>query len=164
MSRPGFDPLQARRRHAARMAAVQALYQVSQSGDSASEVIRQFEKHRFDASGDEATIADPDREFFRAVVSGASERRDELDTLIGGSLLAGWTLGRVEQVIRAILAAGAFELMARPDIPAKVVVNEYADLAHDFHAASEAGFVNSVLDKLARRLRAGEFEPALNQS
>lgn len=164
MSRANFDPLQAKRRHAARMAAVQALYQLSQSGDSAKEVISQFEKHRFDASGDEATIADPDKEFFRALVNGASERREELDALIDGSLLAGWTLGRIEQVIRAILEAGAFELTARPDIPAKVVINEYADLAHDFHAASEAGFVNSVLDKLARRLRASEFEPALKHN
>ena len=164
MTRPAFDPQQAKRRHAARMAAVQALYQVGQSGDSADEVIRQFEKHRFDASGDEASIADPDREFFRSVVNGAADQRDQLDELIGSALLAGWTLGRIEQVIRAILEAGAFELVSRPDIPAKVVINEYADLAHDFHAASEAGFVNSVLDKLARRLRAGEFEPAAKQS
>jgi N utilization substance protein B len=149
-----------RKRSAARLAAVQALYQLGQiATDTPTDVIEQFTRHRFTTDGEEAPAVEPDGDFFTAIVSGASQRRGEIETLIGSALATGWTVERIERVSRAILIAGTFELMARDDVPAKVAINEYVEIAHAFYEDNEPGFVNSVLDRLAHRLRAAEFEP-----
>ncbi len=149
-----------RKRSAARLAAVQALYQLGQiATDTPTEVIEQFIKHRFTTAAEEAPAVQPDSDFFEAIVAGASQRRGEIEEMIGGALSVGWTVARIERVSRAILVAGVFELLAREDVPAKVVINEYVEIAHAFYDDNEPGFVNSVLDRLARQVRAAEFEP-----
>lgn len=153
-----LDAAAGRRRSAARLAAVQAIYQMAQTGEAAGEVVRQFEDHRFDAAPDEAAIADPDRSFFADLVAGAAGRREELEALIGTALARNWSLARIEQVVKAILTVGVFELKYRPDVPAPVVINEYVEIAHAFYAEGEPGFVNSVLDRLGQELRSGELE------
>ena len=153
-----IDAATGRKRSAARLAAVQALYQLGQiATDTPTEVIEQFVQHRFTTAGEEAPAVEPDAEFFTAIVAGASQRRAEIEAMIGGALSEGWTVERIERVARAILVAGVFELVARQDVPAKVAINEYVEIAHAFYDDSEPGFVNSVLDRLARHLRPGEF-------
>jgi len=160
MKSPPLDAAAGRKRSAARLAAVQALYQLGQiASDTPTDVIDQFVRHRFTTGDEEAPAVEPDGAFFEAIVAGASQRRGEIEELIGGALSAGWSIGRIERVSRAILMAGVFELLAREDVPAKVAINEYVEIAHAFYDDNEPGFVNSVLDRLARRLRPGEFEP-----
>lgn len=151
------DSVVGRRRGAARMAAVQALYSIGQGGGSPAQVVSEFNDHRFATADEAGTAIEPDREFFGALVSGSSARRKEIDALLGASLAANWSLERVEKVVYAILQAGAFELLDRSDVPAKVVINEYVDIAHAFYEGGEPGFVNSVLDRIARDLRPEEF-------
>jgi N utilization substance protein B len=158
----------AQRRGAARVAAVQALYQIELTGASPDRVLREFVAHRMgeDAGGarplgeaDEA-VGEADRELFAAIVRGASERRAELDTMVGSALAQGWTLERMDRVLRALLRAGAFELFARPETPARVAITEYVAVANAFYEGREPAFVNGVLDKLARVLRPDEMAGA----
>ena len=137
-------------RRAARLAAVQALYQMELAGVGAEEVAEEFVAHRF---GDE----DADIEFFRAIVAGVPDHQAEIDKAIAACLSENWTLARVDSILRAILRAGGFELVGRKDVPAKVVIDEYVGIAHDFFAGDEPGFVNAALDRMARRKRAPEF-------
>jgi N utilization substance protein B len=141
------------RRAAARIAAVQALYQIDLTAGEADKVIAEFRQHRIDGEGAKA-----DRDFFGAIVDGVSARHAEIDALLTPLLAEGWALPRLETVLRAILRAGAFELLARGDVPARVVIDEYVGVAHAFFSDKEPGVVNGILDRLARRLRAGEFE------
>jgi transcription antitermination protein NusB len=155
----------AQRRGAARVAAVQALYQIELTGTSPDRVLREFVAHRIDAppeadaSSDEA-VGETDRELFAAIVRGASERRTELDEMVGSALAEGWSLERMDRVLRALLRAGAFELFARPETPARVAITEYVGVANAFYEGREPGFVNGVLDKLARALRPEEMAGA----
>jgi N utilization substance protein B len=146
-----------RRRSAARMAAVQALYSIGQGGGSPKDVVGEFNDHRFATADEAGTLIEPDREFFSSLVSGSSARRKEIDALLSSSLAKNWSLERIEKVVYAILQAGVFELMDRADVPAKVAINEYVDIAHAFYADSQPGFVNSVLNRIARDLRPEEF-------
>jgi len=158
----------AQRRGAARLAAVQALYQIELTGSAPDRVLREFVAHRIDAparaageapdeaAADEA-VGETDRELFAAIVRGASERRAELDEMVGSSLAEGWSLERMDRVLRALLRAGAFELFARPETPARVAIAEYVGVANAFYEGREPGFVNGVLDKLARVLRPDEM-------
>jgi N utilization substance protein B len=146
-----------RRRSAARMAAVQALYSIGQGGGSPKEVVGEFNDHRFATPDEAGTPIEPDREFFSSLVSGSSARRKEIDALLSSSLAKNWSLERIEKVVYAILQAGVFELLDRADVPAKVAINEYVDIAHAFYADSQPGFVNSVLDRIAREVRPDEF-------
>jgi len=153
----GDPPAKARRtgasrRAAARLAAVQALYQIDLAGAPAAAVLREFVDHRLGGR------SDTDRELFVDIVEGASERGPALDELTAPLLAEGWTLGRLDRVLRAILRAGAFELEARADIPARVVINEYVDVAHAFFDGKEPSVVNGVLDRLARILRPLDLE------
>ncbi len=157
----------AQRRGAARIAAVQALYQIELTGASPDRVLREFVAHRIgevphpkDEAGAEEAIGEPDRELFAAIVRGASERRHELDEMVGTALAAGWSLERMDRVLRALLRAGAFELFARPETPARVAIAEYVGVANAFYEGREPGFVNGVLDKLARVLRPEEMAGA----
>lgn len=159
MPRPRERPVLNKRR-AARFAAVQALYQVELLGASPEAVIREFGEHRlarlFEPFEVEQPSPDVDREWFEIVVRGAWAARDRLDPAISSCLAEGWTLARCGFLLRATLRAGAFELAERTDVPIKVVINEYVELAHLFFDASEPAFVNAVLDRLAPQLRTGE--------
>lgn len=137
-------------RRAARLAAVQALYQMELAGVGAEEVAEEFVAHRF---GNE----DADIEFFRAIVAGVPAHQAEIDKAIAACLSENWTLARVDSILRAILRAGGFELVGRKDVPVKVVIDEYVGIAHDFFTGDEPGFVNAALDRMARRKRAKEF-------
>ena len=148
------------RRHKARLAAVQALYQIDLAGTPPGAVIEEWRRHRLGKSaspGGEGTTGAVDAALFADVVDGAWQRRADIDGLLRPALAEDWTLERLETVLRAALRAAVYELMARADVPARVVINEYVDVAHAFFAGREPAFVNGLLDRLARRLRPAEF-------
>jgi len=145
-----------RRRTAARLAAVQALYQIELAGAPADSVITEFVHHRIGRDHDDMRFGDADPEFFAALVRGADARRGELDALLSDALTPEWPLARLESVLRAILRGGAYELLACGDVPAAVVISEYLDIGHAFFAGKEPGLINGVLDRLARSLRPEE--------
>lgn len=140
-------------RSVSRLAAVQAIYQSDLTGTAPTLVIDEFIGHRLGREVEEVAYKSADQAFFADVVKGSFERREEIDQAISDVLPAKWPLPRLENLVRAILRAGAYELMARPDVPTPVVINEYVDVAHAFYSGSEPGFVNGVLDALAHRLR-----------
>ena len=142
-------------RSAARLAALQALYQLEMTGNAPDEVVQEFLEHRFGPESGHATAQD--EEFFADVVHGVLRHQMEIDRSIARSLASGWTLARIDSILRALLRAATYELVARRDVPAKVVIDEYVELARDFFAGEEPGFVNAVLDRLAHRKRAPEF-------
>jgi N utilization substance protein B len=145
-------------RTAARVAAVQALYQMDMAGTDLNAVIDEFVLLRFPrAPGDEAA-AGADPTFFAETLRGVLRRQRDIDPQIDQQLAEGWRLKRVDSIVRAILRAGVFELMERGDVPARVVINEYINVAHSFFSEDEPKVVNGVLDKLARRLRPAEFD------
>ena len=137
----------------ARLAALQALYQLEITGGAAGDVVQEFIDHRFGRDADAAH----DEAFFSDIVNGVLKHQVEIDRAIAGSLAAGWTLGRIDSILRALLRAGAYELIARADVPARVAIDEYVELARDFFDGEEPKFVNAVLDKLAHTKRAEEF-------
>lgn len=139
-------------RHCARLAAVQALYQMEMSGAGADEVAQEFFEHRFA----ELPFA-PDSEFFSAILNGVPQHQVVIDRAIAGALSEKWKLERVDSILRAILRSAVFELVGRPDVPAKVVIDEYVAVASAFFGGDEPGFVNASLDTIARRKRASEF-------
>jgi N utilization substance protein B len=139
-------------RHGARLAAVQALYQMELAGAGADEVTEEFITHRF-ADFTEA----PDTAFFSALVAGVPQHQVEIDQAIAACLSENWTMARIDSILRAILRAAAFELIGRRDVPARVVIDEYVGLSREFFSGDEAGFVNGALDTMARRKRAKEF-------
>lgn len=141
------------RRQAARLAAVQALYQWQEGQDAPAEIIEQFLKVRTGESGEGGMRRDADRPLFRDVVEGTASKRDELEALVSASLAEDWTWARVDRLVRAILLAGAYELAHRPDVPLRVVINEYVEIAHAFYDKAEPSFINSVLDGVARQAR-----------
>jgi N utilization substance protein B len=140
-------------RSVARLAAVQALYQMEVSGGGSETVIREFLDHRFDADLEGQTLAPADKEYFAAIVRGVVERQVEIDHAIVIRLADGWRLERLDATVRAILRSGAFELIARPDAPTEVVINEYVEVAKAFFEGPEAGFINGALDGLAQDVR-----------
>jgi N utilization substance protein B len=145
-------------RSAARLAAVQGLYQMDLAQTDLNAVIREFTTHRFGKTEGEDAIARADATFFAELLRGVVRRQRDIDPMVDQQLAAGWHLTRVDSILRAILRAGVFELLERPDVPGRVVINEYIDVAHAFFGEDEPKVVNGVLDKLARRLRAVEFE------
>jgi transcription antitermination protein NusB len=146
-----------RKRTAARLAAVQALYQIELTQAEPRLVIEEFLAHRFGESAKGEDFGAADQEFFGAVAGGAAAHQAELDRAIAAALTPDWPLNRLESVLRAILRCGAFELAHRPDVAPEIVINEYLDITHAFFGEKEPGLVNGVLDSLARRLRAGEL-------
>jgi len=139
-------------RRAARIAAVQALYQMELAGGGAEETLAEFVAHRFDAFD----VA-PDRDFFAAILRGVPQHQVEIDRSIAGALASGWSLARIDSILRAVLRSGLYELVARRDVPARTVIDEYVGVTRAFFGGEEPGFVNGVLDRLAKRKRAGEF-------
>ncbi|HIF09138.1 MAG TPA: transcription antitermination factor NusB [Sneathiellales bacterium] len=148
-----------RARSAARLAAVQALYQIQISGGASREVVREFVTHRLgtEIEGDVYIAADTD--FFSDLVIGTERRLQEIDKLIAHALSSNWSLDRLERLMRAVLRAGTYELVARPDVPTKVIIDEYVDVAHAFFSEKEPGFVNGVLDRLGKSVRHGGSTP-----
>lgn len=147
------------RHSAARLAAVQALYQIEITGALTGSVIDEFVEHRLGAADVEASRgARANEALFRQLVRGAAVRGSDIDERLAPLLAQGWSIERIDVILRNILRLGAFELMARPEAPARVVVKEYVDLADAFFSGGEPGVVNAILDRLARELRPGELE------
>jgi N utilization substance protein B len=142
-------------RSAARLAAVQALYQKEMEGTPLALLLHEFHEHRLGATIEDVTYAPAEQPFFDDLVSGVDARSDEIDGLIAGNLGKGWTLERLDKPMRQILRAGVYELLARIDVPTATVISEYVDVAHAFYEKREAGFVNGLLDAVARAVRAG---------
>lgn len=143
----------ANKRGAARLAAVQALYQMDIGGTGVLEVVNEYEMHRLGKELDGDLYRQADVSWFRAIVSGVVEQQRELDPLIRSSLTKDWPLSRLDSTLRAILRAGAFELSNRKDVPVAVIVTEYVDIATAFFQEDEPKLTNAVLDRLAGKLR-----------
>ena len=142
-----------RSRSAARLAAVQALYQQEMEDTPLPRLLREFHDHRLGATIGDETYHEAERDFFDDIVTGADGRRAQIDTLISDRLAEGWTLERLDRPMRAILRAGAYELIARSDVPVGSVISEYVDVAHAFYDKRESGFVNGLLDAIAKEAR-----------
>jgi transcription antitermination protein NusB len=140
-------------RSAARLAAVQALYQLEMEGTPMAQLLREFHEHRLGATIEDVTYANAEVDFFNDVVKGVDARRDEIDGHIAAKLSEGWSIDRLDRPMRQIIRAGTYELLARKDLPAGVIINEYVDVADAFYAKREKGFVNGVLDAIAKAVR-----------
>jgi transcription antitermination protein NusB len=148
-----MSQVRSRSRSAARLAAVQALYQQEMEGTPLPRLLHEFHEHRLGATIEDEQYHEAERDFFDDIVTGADARREEIDALISGRLAEGWTLERLDRAMRAILRAGAYELIARPDVPVASVISEYVDVAHAFYDKRESGFVNGLLDAIAKDAR-----------
>lgn len=146
------------RRSVARLAAVQALYQLELGGAGAEAVIAEFLDHRLAEELDGLSLGPTDRRLFEALVRAIAKERRELDDILAAVLAEDWPVERLETLVRIVLRAGAYELAHRTDIPARVVIKEYVDLADAFFGGKEPGLINGVLDRLAHDLRPEEFE------
>jgi N utilization substance protein B len=140
-------------RAAARLAAVQALYQQEMEGVALAALLHEFHHHRLGATIDDAEFAEADVPFFDDLVGGVDARREEIDRRIGEKLAKGWSLERLDKPMRQILRAGTYELIARADVPTNAVISEYLDVADAFYDKPEKGFVNGLLDALAKDVR-----------
>ncbi len=145
------------RRQAARLAAVQALYQWQEGEHAPAEIIEQFLNVRTGEAGEGGMRRDADRPLFKDVVEGTVAHKDELEQTVSAALAEDWTWKRVDRLVRAILLAGAYELLHRRDVPPRVAINEYVEIAHAFYAQGEPSFINSVLDRVARQARSAEL-------
>lgn len=141
----------------ARLAAVQALYQMDLAQTDLAEVIHQFQTVRFGPGGEDASIALADPDLFAEIVRGVVARQREIDAPLGAQLASGWKLERIDSTVRAIMRSATFELLARPSAPARSVISEYVEIAKAFFEGEESKLVNAVLDKLARKMREAEF-------
>jgi N utilization substance protein B len=140
-------------RSAARLAAVQALYQREMEGTPVPRLLKEFHDHRLGATIEDSQYHAAERDFFDDLVSGVEARQAEIDNRIAGHLVEGWSLERLDRPMRAILRAGAYELIARKDVPVGSVISEYVDVAHAFYDKRESGFVNGLLDSIAKDAR-----------
>ena len=145
--------LLAARRAGARLAAVQALYQMEQTEQSARSVIADFMEDRLGLNdeGDPVEEADPD--IFRAIVDGTVERQEAIDTAIMKRLASGWKIERLDATSRAILRAGVYELIAEIGLPSQIILDEYVSIAHAFFEGAEPKFINGLLDAVSRDIR-----------
>lgn len=148
----------AEKRAAARLAAVQALYQMDVAGTGVHDILAEFESQWIGQEVEGEQYQPADLVLFRDIVNGVLTEQAPLDAMVDAILQKGWPLVRIETVMRAILRAGSYELQRRADIPARVVISEYADIGAAFFGREEVGMVNAVLDAAAHRLRAAEFE------
>lgn len=146
-------PKRSRARSAARLAAVQALYQQEMEGTATPQLLHEFHQHRFGQTIDDVTMIDAEMDFFDDLVRGVTARREEIDGKIGDRLAEGWKLERLDRAMRAILRAGTYELLARPDVTVGTVIDEYLDIAHAFFDEKDVKFVNGLLDKVAKDVR-----------
>lgn len=141
-------------RSAARLAAVQALYQKEMENTPLPMLLTEFHQHRLGATIEDVTYAEAEVAFFDDIVRGVGSRRDEIDQRIAAHLSKGWSLERLDKPMRQILRAGTYELVARIDVPTGTVISEYVDVAKAFYDKREAGFVNGLLDSVAKDVRA----------
>ena len=153
-------PARSQARSAARLAAVQALYQQHMEGTALAKLLDEFHQHRLgrtidEDAFDEAEYAEAEVPFFDDVVRGVDARRDEIDAVVAGKLASGWTLARLDKAMLQVLRAGTYELLARADVPAAVTINEYVEVAKAFFDDGQARFVNGILDAVAKEVRAG---------
>jgi len=145
--------VRSRSRSAARLAAVQALYQHDMEGTPIARLLHEFHEHRLGATIEDEKYHEAEQDFFDDIVMGAEARQADIDALISGRLAEGWTLERLDRPMRSILRAGAYELIARADVPVATVITEYVDVAHAFYDKRESGFVNGLLDAIAKEAR-----------
>lgn len=150
-----MSELKPQARSVARLAAVQALYQMELGQTGVEAVIREFTEHRFDRDIEGHTLAEADEGFFGELLRGVVQGQTEIDRAIVKRLAEGWKLDRLDATARAILRAGSWELAERPDVPIEVVIDEYVELAKSFFEGAEPGFINGALDRIARDVRAG---------
>ncbi|MBX9642827.1 MAG: transcription antitermination factor NusB [Novosphingobium sp.] len=140
-------------RAAARLAAVQALYQLEMEGTELARLLDEFHRHRLGAEIEGDQYVQAEQAFFDDTVRGVAARREEIDALLEGKLAEGWRLERLDKTMLQVLRAGAWELLARADVPTGSTISEYVDVAHAFFEAREAKFVNGVLDAVAKVVR-----------
>ena len=152
MTRPSSSTATARA--AARLAAVQALYQHDMEGTDAARLLYEFHHHRLGATIEDVAYAEPDVPFFDDVVRGTLVRLAEVDALIAAKLTTGWSLAKLDKSMKAILRCATFEVIGRADVPTAVIVNEYVDVAKAFFDQAQAGFAHGVIDAIARDQRA----------
>ncbi|PSC06430.1 transcription antitermination factor NusB [Alsobacter soli] len=145
------------KRSAARLAAVQTLYEMELSGKGVLDAVADFEAHWMGREIEEMEFKPADAGFFREIVSGVVQEQRLVDQKVDAALAKGWPLKRIEAVLRAILRAGAYELIRRQDVPARVAITEYVDVANAFYDGDESGMVNAVLDSIAREVRGDEL-------
>ncbi len=157
MASRGKTPTRASSRSVARLAAVQALYQMDMTGIDLNEVIAEFETHRLGKEIEGCQYACAEAAFFRDLVEGVVREQLKIDPLIDKQLAEGWRLTRVDSILRAILRAGAYEILERSDVPARVAISEYVDIAHAFFSDEEPKVVNGILDRLGHKARPNEF-------
>jgi len=150
-------PNRAASRSAARLAAVQALYQMDMTGIDLNEVVAEFETHRLGQEVEGEQYCEAEAQFFRDLVEGVVREQRRLDPMIDQQLAEGWRLTRVDSILRAILRSGAYELLLRDDVPARVVITEYVNIAHAFFGEDEPKVVNGILDRLGHKARPQEF-------
>ena len=149
----------ANKRGAARLAAVQALYQMELAGGKLVETVSEYEAVRLGREIDGETYLEADPAWFRSIVSGVVEKQRKIDPIVHAALPPDWPLARIDTLLRAILRAGVYELTVRKDVPARVIISEYVDVAKAFFDADESGMVNAVLDRIARDSRGDETKP-----
>ncbi|MEO1136852.1 MAG: transcription antitermination factor NusB, partial [Pseudomonadota bacterium] len=146
-------------RSAARLGAVQALYQMESAGQGVEATIREFQDFRLGGEMEGEKLFAADAAFFADILRGAVETQGRLDPYLQRQLANGWKLSRLDATVRAILRAGLYELIRRPDVPYKVVINEYVEIAHAFFDnGDEPGFINAVLDAAAKAARSDEVK------
>ncbi len=150
-------PAKPMKKSAARLGAVQALYQMDLAQTPVNDILAQFESHWLGQEVEGIEMPDADVKLFRSLVEGVLESQRQIDPMVDRALTSGWPLKRVEAVLRAVLRAGTFELLAKRDVPARVVIAEYVNVAAAFLDRDETGMVNAVLDTLAHEIRAAEF-------
>lgn len=143
----------AKARSAARLGAVQALYQHQMQGTAQAKLLNEFHQHRLGQVIEDEEYAEADVDFFDDVVSGVITRKDEIDAKLVEKLAEGWTIARLDKTLLQILRAGTYELVARPDIPTGTAIGEYIDVAKAFFDDREAKFVNGVLDAVGKDVR-----------
>lgn len=146
-------PARSKARSAARLAAVQALYQRQMEDTHLARLLDEFHQHRLGREIEDAQYADAEVDFFDDIVSGVIARQDEIDALLAARLAEGWTLARLDKTMLQILRAGTYELIARADVPTGTAIGEYLDVTHAFFDQREAKFVNGVLDAVAKAVR-----------
>lgn len=137
----------------ARLAAVQALYQMDVAATDLNKLVHEFTTERFGAAAEDETIAFADQNLFESIVRGVVTHQAEIDPALDGQLAAGWRLNRIDATVRAMLRAAMYEILYRRDVPPKVVITQYVDVANAFFEGDEPKVVNAVLDKLAKKHR-----------
>jgi N utilization substance protein B len=146
------------KRSAARLAAVQALYQMDIAGKGLAEAMAEFEAHWIGREVEGVTFRPAEAAFFRDILTGVIREQTAVDRRIDAALAQGWPLKRIEAVLRAVLRAGAYEILYRRDVPVRAAISEYVDVARAFYGDDEPGLVNAVLDAVARETREDELE------